>query len=250
MSEDRKFSDDCGPEGERCEVAIRWSALPETRLELCTIHLTAPQKVKHLEAQLKRAEDDLRNETAASVQQVRELEAELQRAFEDDAEIVANLTTRLTQVEAERDALAAILEGNYLSLEDQQKQREQGWPDIHPEHFCHKCGFRNLRCWFTPGPWPEQFDRENNGIVCPQCLGEAVGGTDRSKPYRTSWTITQEAIGGDSTMTDQEKKTRGEAALYEAYAHLSVDYIIEWAQARVSPLSPPDESTYGDDGRS
>lgn len=56
-------------------------------------------------------------------------------------------------------------------------QREAGWPDIHPEDYCHKCGVRNTS-WFArreqwlcaTAAWAEQTGRE--GICCIACFAE------------------------------------------------------------------------------
>ncbi len=56
-------------------------------------------------------------------------------------------------------------------------QREAGWPDIHPEDYCHKCGVRNPS-WFVrreqwlcaTEAWAEQTGRE--GICCVGCFAE------------------------------------------------------------------------------
>ena len=56
------------------------------------------------------------------------------------------------------------------------KQREQGWPDIHPEDYCHGCGARNLP-WFVDArevwleataEWAAETGRE--GICCLNCF--------------------------------------------------------------------------------
>lgn len=65
-----------------------------------------------------------------------------------------------------------------MSPEAIKAQRETGWPDIHPEDFCHRCGTRNmLWCatsredWLTATePWAAETGRE--GICCPQCFAE------------------------------------------------------------------------------
>lgn len=54
-------------------------------------------------------------------------------------------------------------------------QRAAGWPDIHPEDYCHRCGSRNPN-WWTDAPtwatataaWAAETGRE--GICCPDCL--------------------------------------------------------------------------------
>lgn len=61
-----------------------------------------------------------------------------------------------------------------IKLEEIDRQREQGWPDFHPEDFCHRCG--------APNPsWTVDSDRFNaamgdpnthkwSGIVCVGCF--------------------------------------------------------------------------------
>jgi hypothetical protein len=51
-------------------------------------------------------------------------------------------------------------------------QRECGWPDVHPEDYCHRCGQRNVRSWAAPS---EVFKTiaEPHEIICPQCMSEA-----------------------------------------------------------------------------
>lgn len=58
-------------------------------------------------------------------------------------------------------------------------QRAEGWPNFHPETYCHRCGEPNI-VWFAQAEvWnalmradgfekPEPF----NGIICPVCFGQ------------------------------------------------------------------------------
>lgn len=57
-------------------------------------------------------------------------------------------------------------------------QRANGWPDFHPEDYCHRCGMPNI-CWGTPAEvWnpvmrPEGHDTRTwlwNEIICPICF--------------------------------------------------------------------------------
>lgn len=50
------------------------------------------------------------------------------------------------------------------------RQRLLGWPDFHPEAYCHKCGHRNIRAWFSP-EWV-QLTGTNSGILCPACFAD------------------------------------------------------------------------------
>lgn len=47
------------------------------------------------------------------------------------------------------------------------RQREQGWPDFHPEDYCHRCGARNP-VWAS-SDWPELVG-SHAGILCPTCF--------------------------------------------------------------------------------
>lgn len=54
-------------------------------------------------------------------------------------------------------------------------QRELGWPDMHPEDYCHQCGAANP-LWFAGGSqwiratetWAENTGRDL--ICCPKCF--------------------------------------------------------------------------------
>lgn len=74
-------------------------------------------------------------------------------------------------------ALVAGLDFPYANvdrLREIARQREQGWPDFHPEDYCHRCG--------APNPsWTVDSDRFNTamgrpethqweGIVCVGCF--------------------------------------------------------------------------------
>lgn len=57
------------------------------------------------------------------------------------------------------------------------REREAGWPTMHPEDYCHRCGARNMpwhvdrATWLTAtSAWAAETGRE--GICCPQCFVE------------------------------------------------------------------------------
>jgi hypothetical protein len=62
-----------------------------------------------------------------------------------------------------------------VSLHEIDEQRKRGWPDFHPEDYCHKCGNRNVPSWYVDSDrfnmayGPSQ-DHPYNGIVCPTCF--------------------------------------------------------------------------------
>lgn len=51
------------------------------------------------------------------------------------------------------------------------EQRALGWPDFHPEDFCHRCGRRNV-CWFVDSLLWNEVDDVNGrvSILCPTCF--------------------------------------------------------------------------------
>ena len=61
-----------------------------------------------------------------------------------------------------------------VTIADIDAQRAAGWPDFHPEDYCHRCGHRNMWSWHTDAEsWAAAFpegDAAFNGIVCPSCF--------------------------------------------------------------------------------
>ncbi len=59
------------------------------------------------------------------------------------------------------------------------RQREAGWPDIHPEDYCHLCGGRNISWYADAELWNEAWalihaERPDvQSVLCPQCFAEA-----------------------------------------------------------------------------
>jgi hypothetical protein len=62
------------------------------------------------------------------------------------------------------------------------EQRAKGWPDFHPEDYCHRCGHPNM-CWFTQSDLWNAVVRDGGNeawktkgeILCPQCFAELAG---------------------------------------------------------------------------
>lgn len=61
-----------------------------------------------------------------------------------------------------------------VSLAEIYRQRSLGWPDFHPEDYCHRCGARNLKSWAVDSAcWNAAgIDGRWNEIICPQCFAE------------------------------------------------------------------------------
>lgn len=51
------------------------------------------------------------------------------------------------------------------------RQRQLGWPDFHPEDFCHICGRRNPVWSAPPAEWNALVDG-HGGIFCPSCFAQ------------------------------------------------------------------------------
>jgi hypothetical protein len=64
---------------------------------------------------------------------------------------------------------------------DFDRQRASGWPDFHPEDYCHRCGNPNPSWWVAGPVWNLviRTDREPgdrwNEIICPSCFAELAG---------------------------------------------------------------------------
>lgn len=60
-----------------------------------------------------------------------------------------------------------------VPLPEIDRERTLGWPNFHPEDFCHRCGGRNIYSWHAPNDvWNRVVGDRWNGIVCPQCFTE------------------------------------------------------------------------------
>lgn len=64
-----------------------------------------------------------------------------------------------------------------MAPDEIERQRAVGWPEIHPEDFCHRCGMENMLWaaereeWLkATKAWAAETGRE--GICCPQCFAD------------------------------------------------------------------------------
>lgn len=68
-------------------------------------------------------------------------------------------------------------------------QREKGWPDFHPETFCHRCGRRNINWWTTAEEWEAataNLPRKELEILCPQCFADMW---EQETGERSAWQV-------------------------------------------------------------
>jgi len=107
-----------------------------------------------------------------------------------------------------------------------EQQRIMGWPDMHPEDFCHRCGDRNPSCWYADretwliatSAWAEETGRE--GICCPTCLVEMY---ERATGKFTQWRFSPHV---DSDMLAIDRERERDEARHELADH--PDYQQEW----------------------
>jgi len=68
----------------------------------------------------------------------------------------------------------------YLSVDtaDIAAQRDSGWPDFHPEDFCHRCGHQNVSWYIDSDAWNPVMRGGNvdgwewQEIICIPCFIE------------------------------------------------------------------------------
>jgi hypothetical protein len=60
-----------------------------------------------------------------------------------------------------------------VTIDEIDRQRSLGWPDFHPEDYCHRCGRPNP-VWHSP-EWVE-VTGSHSDILCPVCFAGLVPG--------------------------------------------------------------------------
>ena len=94
-------------------------------------------------------------------------------------------------------------QGRYLSVsaEDITTQRAAGWPDFHPEDFCHRCGHKNVSWYIDGSTWadvmrsgdPLSWGRWQE-IICIPCFIELA----EERAGGCAWRITRDEHGSES----------------------------------------------------
>jgi hypothetical protein len=67
------------------------------------------------------------------------------------------------------------------------EQRAKGWPDFHPEDFCHQCGRPNISWWADSDRWNLAVEGLGRGVVeilCPCCFVERW---EKATGLRAAW---------------------------------------------------------------
>lgn len=65
-----------------------------------------------------------------------------------------------------------------VTLDEIAEQRSLGWPDFHPEDYCHRCGHRNAGSWSVDSVLWNKAVGDPTPILCPSCFvaaAEAAG---------------------------------------------------------------------------
>lgn len=86
-----------------------------------------------------------------------------------------------------------------VTLDDIDAQHALGWPDFHPEAYCHRCGNHNVSWWTEPETWnpvmrPAGVDQrwKWNEIICIPCFTELA---DLSAGRELTWRIVSDEYG-------------------------------------------------------
>lgn len=82
------------------------------------------------------------------------------------------------------------------------RQRQLGWPDFHPEDFCHRCGRRNPVWYADAALWNEGTAgrREETGrdsVLCPSCFVD-LHEQQNGKRQGFLWRLSLEDMRGGS----------------------------------------------------
>jgi hypothetical protein len=81
---------------------------------------------------------------------------------------------------------------NFVTLEEIEEQRVLGWPNFHPEDYCHQCGHLNIKSWSVDSNlWNVVMKDSPESIICPSCFvarWEAMGGP------LTTWKLVPEFL--------------------------------------------------------
>lgn len=131
--------------------------------------------IEHLEAE--NARRGLRIREAVGAQ--RKAEAALR-----DAEIEhAKEKAGLRRIIGSRDAALRRAQG--VDPQEIEEQRATGWPDFHPEDYCHRCGRSNI-VWYAASPLWNEAVPEISPILCPQCF---VAAWEAATSLRPAWAL-------------------------------------------------------------
>lgn len=96
------------------------------------------------------------------------------------------------------------------------EQRAKGWPNFHPEDFCHRCGRSNI-VWFTNSEFWNVAVPKVTEILCPQCFVTAhEDATGRSH----AWELIPDAL---TTPWGRQCIQRAEARVAELEAELAAE---------------------------
>lgn len=72
-------------------------------------------------------------------------------------------------------------------------QRAAGWPDFHPETYCHRCGNLNVPSWWVDSDrWniaTANDPRTSTVILCPSCF---VAAHEAATGLHSTWRLVPE----------------------------------------------------------
>ncbi len=99
-----------------------------------------------------------------------------------------------------------------VTMAEIERQRSLGWPDWHPEDFCHRCGQRNMYCWHVDSEVWNSLDQQmlpGSHIICPACLDDIWRATHGPKRM---WKIVPWTAADDDSMEPPASIDRLKAA--------------------------------------
>jgi hypothetical protein len=75
-----------------------------------------------------------------------------------------------------------MIEPTRKTQADFDHQRANGWPDFHPEDYCHRCGMPNISWHIDGDVWSAVMRPDGheapwkwNEIICPVCFVQLAG---------------------------------------------------------------------------
>lgn len=87
--------------------------------------------------------------------------------------------------------MTAMVQVQGKTQADFDHQRANGWPDFHPEDFCHRCGRPNIVWHADSEVWNSVMRSSGheapwlwNEIICPCCFAELAEACGRGRSWR------------------------------------------------------------------
>lgn len=107
------------------------------------------------------------------------------------------------------------------------RERQAGWPNLHPEDYCHRCGTRNVWSWSVDNPLWNVAIGATSPILCPQCFTEAYQRATGTEG-RCHWELCLSRPPSDSALVDEiEAILEGNPHASPAYVAMRIAMLVE-----------------------